>query len=180
VKEIQEQKEWIKSGGIGCLFATALLNRANEIGWVFQIEPKRLEIPKDCFVLSILFPNSNAEKVRLWALDNGFYIEDINEMYEGLRINLSEGISWVQYFGKDSHVKTRQSPHPMLSFTCKMPPQTYFKVGFNGVLHLAHASIKHLTKLAADKMWENSHKKTEKILGHKPTIREAAKTTFIK
>lgn len=177
---VEEQIEWIKSGAIGCVFATALVTHAKEIGWTFQVAPLKLSIPNDCYVLSIIFPEGNAKTCREWALNNGFYIENVSELYEGLRIKLGESISWVQYFGEDSHVKTRQSTHPMLSFTVKLPPVYYVKVGFKGVLHLAHASVKRLTKRAADHLWNRSHEKTAEILGHRPTIREAAKTTFIK
>ena len=110
----------------------------------------------------------------------------MNVMYEditskntiGLRIKTEEGVSWVQYFGKDSHAKTRQTPNAELLFCVKLPKKRYFKVGFKGVLHLAHASIEYLKEECLDKLWQGSFDKTEKILGHKPTINDAAKTTW--
>ena len=176
---IEEQIKWIESGKIGCVFASALVKQADKIGWNFVIAEDKLVIPKDTFILSIIFPNSNATEVRKWALKNRFYIENI-DMYEGLRIKLGTNISWVQYFGPDSHVKTRQSPHCMLSFAIKMSVKSYWKVGFNGILHLAHASIKNLTAKKADTLWDQSIKKTAKELGHSPTLNEAAKITWLK
>lgn len=177
---IQEQIEWIKSGNIGCVFASALVKQRDKIGWNFIVNPDKLIIPKGCFIMSVIFPDSNITTVKDWALSNGFYIEDVNDMYEGLRIKIDSFVSWVQYFGNDSHVETRKSPYPMLSFTCKLPSYYYAKVGFTGILHLAHASVQFLGKKAADTLWNQSEVKTKKIIGHKLTIKEAAKTTYEK
>ncbi len=95
-----------------------------------------------------------------------------------MRFGLGDNIVWVQNFGKDSHVKTRQAPISELMMCVKLPAVSYFKVGFKGVLHLAHASVTGLKKLKADRLWDTSFKNTEKALGHKPTLREAAKTTY--
>lgn len=113
------------------------------------------------------------------AIDNNMYIEQLDDMYSGLRIKIGNDVSWVQYFGPDSHVKTRQTPYSMLSFCCKLSDNQYFKVGFKGILHLAHASIKGIIGKTADKMWDESFVKTEKYLGRKPGLAEAAKTTYI-
>jgi len=177
---IKNQIDWIKSGKIGCVFASALVQKHNEIGWIFIVNQEKLEIPKSAFLLSIIFPDSNVQAVQKWALGNGMYLENIDKLYQGLRIKVGTDISWVQYFGKDSHVKTRQSPYPMLSFAVKLPPTYYVKVGFNGILHLAHASVENLSKRVADALWVNSIAKTKRELGYSPTIREAAKTTFVK
>lgn len=177
---ISEQIKWIESGKIGCVFASALVKIHKNIGWHFVVNPAKLEIPDKAFLLSILFPEGDINSVKEWALNNGMFIEDTSDLYEGLRIKMEGGISWVQYFGPDSHVKTRQAPYPMLSFTCKLPKRYYFKVGFNGILHLAHASIHLLSSKAIDVLWRQSVAKTKKELGFSPTIREAAKTTYEK
>jgi len=177
---IKENIDWIKSGKIGCVFASALVKNHNDIGWNFVVAEDKLVIPKDTFILSVVFPNGNIEYVRNWALNNGFYLEDINELYEGLRIKQGTCISWVQYFGQDSHVKTRQSPHSMLSFAIKLPSKYHFKVGFNGILHLAHASTQYVSNKIANTLWNQSYIKTKKEIGHSPTVRESAKTTFLK
>ena len=178
--EIADNINWIKSGKIGCVFASALVKNASNIGWEFMTATEKFELPKGAFLVSVVFPDGNIENVRGWALRNGFYIEDIGDLYEGLRINVGTCISWVQYFGQDSHVKTRQSPHAMLTFAVKLPAKYYAKVGFNGILHVAHASIQGLTQKVQDTLWKQSETKTQKVIGHKLTIREAAKTTFIK
>jgi len=96
----------------------------------------------------------------------------------GLRYKNGKVISWVQYFGPDSHVKTRQAPVSELLFSVQLPDKYYSKVGFKGVLHLAHASISHIKENSLDKIWDSCFKRTKKLLGHLPTVREAAKTTF--
>lgn len=186
-KIITEQKDWIRSGKIGCVFASALVKHADKIGWKFYLAQEihtkgnKIDIPKDCFIASIVFPKSyTIFEVKAWANTMGFYIEQVEELYEGLRIKVGTSISWVQYFGNDSHVKTRQSPYPMLTFGVKVPPQFYWKVGFNGIIHVAHASVKFLTSKKQDTLWNQSIAKTKKELGHSPTIREAAKVTFLR
>ncbi len=178
---IEEQIKWIQSGQIGCIFASALLKYKNEIGWSFIFEEEYVNLEKDFYIISILFENKNVNYVKGWALQNNFFIEKINEECEGLRIKIDNSVAWVQYFGFDSHVATRRSPHSMLMYTNKIPKlnEIYNKVGFNGILHLANASIKHFTQKKCDTMWEQSYIKTKKIITHTPTIKEAAKTTFL-
>ena len=68
----------------------------------------------------------------------------------------------------------------MLNLCVKKGFLTFNRVSFKGILHLAHASVEGLNKNAREILWKSSFKNTEKRLGHKPTIREAAKTTYIK
>lgn len=161
-KVYDETIKWIRSGKIGCSFAVALARNPSSIGWKFQIDPSKLECDKDTYLLSIIFPNKDTHSVKEWALENGMYIEDIEDLYEGLRLKIGNDISWVQYFGPDSHVLTRQSPYPMLNICVKLPMFTYFKVGFKGILHLAHANIGDFTKDVCDKLWDLSFLNTEK------------------
>lgn len=173
-----ENLEWMKSGKVGCTFASYFARFPDSIGWKFIVNPDSFYVPEDCSMLSLVFPNSNKKYVKEWALQNGFYLEHIEDNLTGLRHNFPDGIAWVQYFGYDADVKTRQCPHPMLLMSVKLPLKTYAKVGFKGVLHIAHASVAGLSKFVADKLWVTSHSNTTKQLGHAATIREAAKTTY--
>lgn len=175
---VVENLEWIKSGKVGCTFASYFARMPESIGWKFVVNPAEFDVPDDCLMLSLLFPDGNKESVKEWALSNGFYLEDIEDGLTGLRRKFKDGISWVQYFGQDSPVVTRQTPHPMLMMSVKLPPVTYLKVGFKGILHIAHASIEGIKSYIADRLWQTSHENTQRQLGHKPTIFEAAKTTF--
>lgn len=171
-------KAWMGTGAIGCTFAAAFAKYPERVGWVTIVNPETFIIPNDAFILSMQFPNLNKQQVFEWAINNGFYTEDIGEGNIGLRYKIGKDIAWVQYFGLDSHVKTRRAPIPELMMCVKRPIGSYFKVGYTGILHLAHATVRHLTKRKADKLWETSHTNTAKHLGHKPNLSEAAKTTY--
>lgn len=171
-------KKWMATGKIGCTFAALFAKRPELVGWVTIAKPIDFKIPADAFILSIQFPGETKQTVLEWALNNGFYLENIGGGCEGLRYNIDVDVAWVQYFGPDSHVLTRQAPIPELMMCVKRPLGSYFKVGYNGILHLAHASVRHLAKNKVDKLWETSHIQTAKLLGHKPNLSEAAKTTY--
>lgn len=173
--------DWIKKGNTGCVFAAILAFQGPEkVGWKRIINPQSIDIQEDDYILSLIFPDSNKEKVLKWALDHGMYLEDTSDNTEGLRYKIGNNVAWVQYFGPDSHVKTRQSPEPELLMCVKVAKNFYHKVGFKGILHLAHASIQYINKRALDKIWEGCFKMTKRILGYSPTIKEASKTTFLK
>jgi hypothetical protein len=169
---------WIKLGHTGCNFASIFAKNPECVGWKRIINPLGFSIPEGCFILSLIFPDRDINFVRNWALNNGFFEEQVAEGLTGLRLKVPEGISWVQYFGPDSHVKTRQAPMPELLMCVKLPAKYYWKVGFKGILHLAHGAIDCIRSKVVDNVWDTSFKRTAKILGHKPTITEAAKTTF--
>lgn len=175
---MDDNLKWISKGNTGCNFASVFAKNPESIGWVRIINPITFTIPEGASLLSMIFIGKTKKEVHQWALDNGFYNEKIADDLTGLRIKLGNTISWVQYFGPDSHVSTRRTPHYELLLCVKMPAKYYFKVGFNGILHLAHASIEHIKETVIDKMWETSTKRTFKLLGYKPGIKEAAKTTF--
>lgn len=178
MNSIQQNLDWIKSGKIGCTFASYFARMPELVGWQFQVNPVDLSIPEDCLMLSLIFPEGNIDTVKNWALKNGFYLENVGEGLIGLRYNNKEGVSWVQYFGLDAPVKTRQAPVPMLMMCVKLPVKSYFKVGFNGILHIANTEVKNLSDYVANKLWETSHSNTTKQLGHPAGLREAAKTTY--
>lgn len=173
--------KYIRQGKTGCVFATIMARDPKKVGWQRITNPtshwERL-VEKNTYIVSLIFEGRSKEWVKNFALLNGFYIENINEELEGLRYKTKEGESWVQYFGPDSHVKTRRAPVSELLFTVALPKKYYSKVGFKGVLHLAHASVEHIKEKSLDKIWESCFKRTKKILGYEPTVEEAAKTTF--
>lgn len=170
--------EYIKKGKTGCVFATIMARAPEKIGWKRIFNPKFLTIPKDAYIVSFIFEGKTKDEVKQWALENGMYEDITSKNTTGLRYKLKNGVSWVQYFGQDSHVKTRQTPNAELLFCVKLPKKSYFKVGFKGVFHLAHASIEHIKEKHLDTLWRQSFIRTKEIIGYKPTVEEAAKTTF--
>jgi hypothetical protein len=178
---MDQNKIWMQKGKIGCTFAALFAKNPEAIGWKTIADARNLRfiVPYDgTFILSLQFPGWTKLEVYSWAIANHFYTEQITESNTGLRYKIGKNVSWVQYFGPDSHVRTRRAPIPELMMCIKLPAQYYFKVGFTGVLHLAHASIAGLKRNKVDKLWETSYKNTEKQLGHKPGVSEASKTTF--
>lgn len=171
-------KKWMATGKIGCTFAALFAKKPELVGWVTVISPKTFKIPNNAFILSLQFPDADKHSVFDWAMNNGFYCENLGQGCTGLRYKINKDVAWVQYFGPDSHVKTRQAPVPELMLCVKRPIGAYFKVGYHGILHLAHATVAHLKPSKADKLWDTSHKNTEKLLGHRPFLSEAAKTTY--
>lgn len=167
------------SGKIGCTFAALFAKAPEKVNWITIQENQFAGMPADAAILSIQFPGRSLEWVLGWAMTHGFYIENLGEGCTGLRYKVKDAISWVQYFGPDSHVKTRQAPIPELCMALKLHGLQYVKVGFKGIIHLAHASISGLKNKAADILWRTSFENTERRLGHKPGLKEAAKTTFI-
>lgn len=178
--------EWIQKGNTGCTFATFFSKIPQKVGWSFYDyntwKVRNLFQIEDANIISICFPKEwTKEDVRTWALSLNFYLDVHSNGVEGLRIKVEQGEAWVQYFGPDSHVKTRQAPEPMLIYCNKTNISYYWKVGFQGILHLAHTWAEGmLTKKKADKMWERAHIQTKKKIGHKLTIKEAAKTTWLR
>lgn len=170
--------DYIKSGKTGCVFASIMAKDPEKIGWKRIINPETLIIPESAFIISFVFEDKCKSEVIDWALLNGMFLDITSKESTGLRYKGEYGVSWVQYFGQESHVKTRQTPYSELLFCVKLPKQTYLKVGFKGVLHLAHASVEHIKSDLLDGIWNACFKSTEKRLGYKPTVLEAAKTTF--
>ena len=171
---------WISAGNTGCTFASVLSRTPEAIGWKREVSPDKLVINEDDFMISYIFPNKNMVEVLEWALLNGMYLVEIDEECLGLRLQVGESVSWVQFFGQESHAVTRRTPHNEITFSTKKSKSSYYKVGFKGVLHLAHACTSFIKKSIADIFWESSFVNTKNILGHTPTNKEAAKATFLK
>lgn len=175
-------REWISKGNTGCVFATLFSKSPEIVGWKFiNYTDFKKGALDGALLVSVEFPeNWTLDVVRQWAFIQGFYEESTGEKTLGLRIKSSEGVSWVQYFGPDSHVVTRQSPKPMLMYTQKLNKSYYIKVGFKGVLHLAHAWYDKISPRVYDLLWDRSHKQTKKRIGHELGIEQAAKTSWLK
>jgi len=170
--------KFIKSGKTGCVFASIMAKNPDRVGWRRVFNPEKLIIPENAFIVSYVFENKSKEEVLNWALENGMYLDITSKESTGLRYKGENGVSWVQYFGPESHVKTRQAPNSELLFCVKLPKKQYIKVGFKGVLHLAHASVEFIKEDFLDNIWVACFKSTKKRLGYEPTVLEGAKTTF--
>lgn len=68
----------------------------------------------------------------------------------------------------------------MLMYTNKLGKSHYIKVGWKGILHLAHAFYDKIDERVYDLLWNRSYEQTKKKLGKSPDITSAAKTTWLK
>jgi hypothetical protein len=170
--------DFIRAGSTGCVFATILSRDLDKVGWKRIFNPTELVIPEDAFIVSYIFEGKTKDEVLAWALEQGMYEDITSKKTTGLRYKGKDNVSWVQYFGPDSHVKTRRSPQAEILFCVQLPTKYYHKVGYKGVLHLAHASVSHLKEKALDRVWDMCFRRTKELLGFSPTIEEGAKTTF--
>lgn len=189
--------EWIAKGNTGCTFATLFAKKPESVGWItmqhidYEDSKYRIDLltNRKVNLLSIEFPDDwNAKRVYNWTKKfRWFSTEDLGNECIGLRNvpppdmrSMGCKESWVQYFGPDSHVITRQAPTPMLMYTRRLNPLGFVKqVGFNGILHLAHAFSQHITEKIADVLWNRAFVQTRKIIGHDLGLEEAAKTTWL-
>jgi len=91
-----------------------------------------------------------------------------------------EVLAWVMGFGPhESFAKTRQSPYTEIVIPVKpKPDDTYHR--HNNDKSSAHVADQHidLDEKVMDRLWDNTYKKTRKVLGHEPDLFSGARTTF--
>lgn len=171
--------KWMQKGNLGCVFGTYFSQNPEKYGWKRFIDPTELHDFQDYSSVSLVFENFDLKQTREWALNNGFYEEKINDECIGLRIKVRDKVAWVQYFGQESHVKTRQSPCSELIFKVGNPIDAFHRVKVDEVLHLAQMAINTSIKKFAESFWRKSFENTKKIIGHELGVKEAAKTTWL-
>jgi len=71
---IEVNRQWIAKGNTGCCFATLFAKDPQKIGWSIMEATEKLEIPKNSYLVSIVFKDKTVQEVKGWALENGFYI----------------------------------------------------------------------------------------------------------
>jgi hypothetical protein len=171
--------KWMQKGNLGCVFATYFSQNPEKCNWKRFINPTEMPDIKDSSSVSLVFENLDLSQTRDWALKNGFYEENINEDCIGLRLKLGDKVAWVQYFGQESHVKTRQSPFSELIFKSGNPIDSFHRVKTDDILHLAQMAINKSIKKFSESFWRKSFENTRKIIGHELGVKEAAKTTWL-
>lgn len=197
---IKTQLEFYKRGGAGCLFAAHAANNPSKYEWrlsVCEADPEKIEVlVQEAIMLptvstqSIIFPSvihSRELKNLLSVLQEvpSFFLEQ-EEKYEnmmclGFRARINDKVSWVTGLGGFSFLpKTRQAVFTEIVFRCKPRPEYEWvmKEAPENVLHLADMNMKGIGENKFKALWYGSLDNTEKVLGHKPDLRSAAKTTF--
>ena len=76
--------------------------------------------------------------------------------------------------------KTRQSVFTEIMFRSKARPpyEKVMKKTPEGIIHLADMDMKGMSDNKFKSLWYGSFDNTESVLGHKPDLKSAAKTTF--
>ncbi|MEK7582460.1 MAG: hypothetical protein AAB452_01185 [Patescibacteria group bacterium] len=197
---IEAQLEFFRKGGAGCLFAAHAARDPGRFGWKLSVSDTDVQKIEelirsaisvaDVSTQSIIFPSvlkwpdlknllAVLRETPLVAL--GQQEEFADSMCLGYRITVGEFTSWVTGFGGfDFLPKTRQSVFTEITFRSKpRPPYDWvMKETPPGVIHLADMDMKGMGENKFKSLWYGSFARVKEILGEKPDLRSAAKTTF--
>jgi hypothetical protein len=198
---IEKQLEFFRRGGAGCVFSTVAGKNPQSHGWHhFCVDAQKDEVGRaiasaindaDTSTLSLIFPNVRSDQelvqmIKEFQLCRNVSLEQsiLHQAYRcfGFRIQITKDIvSWVSGFGNYNFFpKTRQAPYTEIIFRTKPRPhyEEMLKSSLGGVVHLADMKMNIAMKNVFQKFWDQSFINTERILGRKPDLRSAAKTTF--
>lgn len=195
---INHQLEFYKKNRAGCAFAALAAKIPLKYGWMhYVISTEKLNIMHHVqkaisnpgiSTVSLIFPDVQTTSDLLKLIDSfrkcGFTIEEKEfdgYVCYGIRVEVLGKQSWVSGFGNfDFFPKTRQAPHTEIVLRVKEAPdyELQMKNTDKDVLHVAHMDMIVLTECPFKRLWKTSLDTTKKILGHKPNLLSAAKTTF--
>lgn len=197
---IEVQLEFYRKGGAGCLFAAHAAVDPVKFEWrlsVSDLDEHSVEnIIQEAITTpaismqSIIFPSvltdKDLKKLLLLMKNAPSFILGQEQELNGLvclgyRIRVGDKVSWVTGFGSfDFLPKTRQAIFTEIVFRSKPRPDytTVMKDAPADVLHLADLNIGPMRKTKFEALWYGSFDKTEQLLGHKPDLASAAKTTY--
>jgi hypothetical protein len=197
---IAAQLEFYKRGKAGCLFAAHAANNPAKFGWRLTIaKPERrnlIAITESAIALSavstqsIIFPSvltpGNLKELLLLLRDTSPFFLETEKRYRscvclGFRLQVGDLVSWVTGFGGYNFLpKTRQAIFTEIVFRTKPRPDydRVMKKSPEGVIHLADMDMQGMSEHMFKSLWHGSFANTEEILGKKPDLRSAARTTF--
>lgn len=197
---IKTQLQFYKSGGAGCLFLAHAARNPAKYEWRLSVcGVDRAEIEElihsalyleNVSTQSIIFPSivkwEDLKNLLLILQEpNSLSLEQKEEFLGmvclGYRVKVGQLKSWATGFGGfDFLPKTRQAVFTDLTFRVKPRPE-YDKVMKRtppDIIHIADMDMKGMSENKFKSLWYGSLDNTENILGHKPDLRSAAKTTF--
>jgi len=194
----EEQFDFYKKHKAGCSFAAIVARQPDNYGWHQEVLrnldffDKVVETSiknNDVSTLSLILPNIQTitelcNLIRELEKQSSVIIEQVSfEDFQciGMRVKIDIFTSWVSGFGNFNFFPlTRQAPFTELSFRVKPRPdyEWIMKEAPENVIHLADLDMHGITKDSFVRLWNSSLLNTEKILGHKPDLKSAAKTTF--
>ncbi|MCA9382413.1 hypothetical protein KC660_03340 [Candidatus Dojkabacteria bacterium] len=200
------QNLWHKKGYNGCIFSQVIAQSPSEFDWQASVvhnlndnSGREIDILVNQAIenpairlLSIIFPSVLTDEdltklVEILSYETTSILllndESLNDFVAlAFRVALEndEVLAWVMGFGPhESFAKTRQSPYTEIVIPVKpKPDDTYHR--HNNDKRSAHVADQHidLDDKVMDRLWENTYKKTRKVLGHEPDLFSGARTTF--
>ncbi|MEQ1761093.1 MAG: hypothetical protein ABL986_22525 [Vicinamibacterales bacterium] len=197
---IEKQKRFFIEKKAGCLFAAVAARNPQKYGWIHAVLTptsksidhaidEAIETPTTTMV-SLLFPEVKTVNQLLDFVSvlkrcrtlNLAQVETFDEsVCLGFRARIGSNASFVTGFGDypflpatrrapTVEITTRVKPRPSYTFTFKSAP--------DNVIHLADLDMKGMAFERMQKLWDNSFVQTKRILGMKPNLKSAARTTF--
>jgi len=197
---IETQLEFYRKGNAGCLFAAHAAADPAKFEWrlsvseastnsIEKIIHEAISVP-DISMQSIIFPSVltdfDLKKLLFLMRDSPLFTlgqeQELGDLVcLGYRIRVEDKVSWVTGFGNFGFLpKTRQAVFTEIVFRSKPRPDytTVMKDAPPDVLHLADLNVGEMRKSKFEALWHGSFDKTEELLGHKPDLASAAKTTY--
>ena len=198
---INAQLDFYKQAHAGCLFAAHAARNPPEFGWYLSVNEdvsaKNIEnvlksavSSENVSTQSIILPSVQTQndlkelllvlcKISLIVLEQKEIFK--NSLCLGYRLRFCGISSWISGFGNfDFFPETRRSrfteitvrvkPRPHYDWTMEEHPE--------GIVHLADMDMRGMSENQFKSLWYGSFYQTERILGCKPDLRSAAKTTF--
>lgn len=198
---VNHQRSFYSRGDAGCIFAKLAARNPAKYGWDLQIAtltPEDIDqLSYDAIndpqvtTLSLLFPGIHTYEqlkklVETLELCTMIFLEmdaiDGDVRCLGFRAQVGDLKSWIAGFGPfDFFAQTRQAPYTELVFRVKPRPdyEWVMKESPSDVIHLADMHMHGLHQKAFVHIWNQTFVHTERILGHPPTLKNAAKTTLV-
>jgi hypothetical protein len=198
---IAAQLEFYRNKKAGCAFAALAAKTPEKYGWrqrVILPTPWNIDAATNeaiasskTTMISLIFPTvrtvetlTELSKTLQTCCASIFLEQDV--VFDGFRClgfraQVNSFDSWISGFGPfDFFPVTRQSPFTEITFRVKPRPRYKWvmKKAPENVIHLADLDLLGLAEALFKKMWHASLERTEHLLGHKPDLKSAAKTTF--
>lgn len=196
----EAQLEFFKANRSGCAFAAVAARDPEHYGWFYQtvnLEAKAIDNQIKVAIdtpqvstMSLIFTDTNSPDALLALIKTfqqcDYVFLEQNILYEGyrclgFRVRVGELTSWVSGFGNfEFFPPTRRTPYTEIIFRVKRRPD-YKKVMKKTLAHIIHLADMYMLGIADNvfrQLWRSSLERTAKIIGHKPDLRSAAKTTF--
>jgi len=197
---VDSQLCFYRDGLAGCIFAAIAARDPIRYGWLHRVislnveavdaEIKSAVANPAITTLSLIFPKVDTLDTLIELIDmlksSAVLFVEQDILFDGMRCIgfravIEDKHSWVSGFGPFTFFpRTRQTPYSEIAFRVKQKPNycKEMKKAPSHILHLAHMDMRGLTDAFFKRIWYKSIGHTAHLLGHKPNLKSAAKTTF--